>query len=106
MAQEIKKISSVVSEIGMPFRKIKKLLNKPMLKPDDFLTENDFSLLKRYKAMIQVKELTKAEKKKKIRQLEKAKDKSPRQENPYAPRGIAKSGKVDIISTPMGGKVR
>lgn len=106
MAQEIKKVSSVVSEIGMPFRKIKKLLNKPTLKPDDLINENDFVLLKRHKVITEVKELTKAEKRKKIRQREKAKDKSPKQENPYAPKGANKNGKVIIMSTPMGGKVR
>ncbi|PZQ96270.1 MAG: hypothetical protein DI539_30285 [Flavobacterium psychrophilum] len=98
-------IHDIATSLGLPFRRIKKLLNRPTLKPDDLISEDDFLLLKRHVEATEVKELTKAEKKKKIRQREKEKDKSPKQENPYAPKGATRDGKITVRNTPMGGKV-
>jgi hypothetical protein len=98
-------IHDVTTSLGLPFRRLKELLNRPTLKPDDQISEDDFALLKRHVEATEVKELTKAEKKKKIRQREKEKDKSPKQENPYAPKGATRDGKITVRNTPMGGKV-
>jgi hypothetical protein len=99
-------IHDAVKNLGLPFRKIKQLLKNSKLKPDDQINKNDFAFLQRFKARTEVKELTKAEKKKKIRQREKANDKTPQQENPFAPKGVSKNGKIIVIKTPMGGKVK
>lgn len=77
-----------------------------MLKAEDQISDNDYALLKNHLKITEIKELTKSEKKKKIRQREKAKDNSPKQENPYAAKGATKDGKIIVIRTPMGGKVR
>lgn len=106
MSHQNKKVAELAIEIHVPFRRIKKLLNKPKLKPDDSLNENEITLLKNLNEATKIKALTKAEKRKKIRQREKANDKKPKQENPYAPKGATKFSKPIIIKTPTGGKVR
>ena len=106
LSNQNKKVAEVATEIHVPFRRIKKLLNKPKLKPDDILNESEIKLLTHLNNVNKIKELTKAEKKKKIRQREKANDKKPKQENPYAPKGATKFSKPTVIRTPTGGKVR